>query len=99
MSPQLLSQCLFWKPWGSRPAWGGSFLGRSYLEKRVKEIIHSVTAPSAFPCPGQCLAPVLTPLCPCQADTLKERYQKIGDTKRATPVEVLCENFPGESTA
>ncbi|NXY38110.1 KC1G2 kinase, partial [Pomatorhinus ruficollis] len=34
-----------------------------------------------------------------KADTLKERYQKIGDTKRATPVEVLCENFPGESTA
>ena len=31
-----------------------------------------------------------------KADTLKERYQKIGDTKRATPVEVLCENFPGD---
>ncbi|NXF59146.1 KC1G2 kinase, partial [Ciccaba nigrolineata] len=31
-----------------------------------------------------------------KADTLKERYQKIGDTKRATPVEVLCENFPVE---
>ncbi|KAK3098595.1 hypothetical protein FSP39_021085 [Pinctada imbricata] len=31
-----------------------------------------------------------------KADTLKERYQKIGDTKRATPVEVLCENFPDE---
>ncbi|NWT85156.1 KC1G2 kinase, partial [Lanius ludovicianus] len=31
-----------------------------------------------------------------KADTLKERYQKIGDTKRATPVEVLCENFPEE---
>lgn len=30
-----------------------------------------------------------------QADTLKERYQKIGDTKRNTPIEVLCENFPG----
>ncbi|PNI16695.1 CSNK1G2 isoform 9, partial [Pan troglodytes] len=29
-----------------------------------------------------------------KADTLKERYQKIGDTKRATPIEVLCENFP-----
>ncbi|NXI51375.1 KC1G3 kinase, partial [Chloroceryle aenea] len=29
-----------------------------------------------------------------QADTLKERYQKIGDTKRSTPIEVLCENFP-----
>ena len=24
-----------------------------------------------------------------KADTLKERYQKIGDTKRATPIEVL----------
>ncbi|NXX44531.1 KC1G2 kinase, partial [Tricholaema leucomelas] len=33
-----------------------------------------------------------------KADTLKERYQKIGDTKRATPVEVLCENFPGEGS-
>jgi hypothetical protein len=31
-----------------------------------------------------------------KADTLKERYQKIGDTKRATPIEVLCENLPGE---
>ncbi|XP_068025062.1 casein kinase I isoform X1 [Melanerpes formicivorus] len=31
-----------------------------------------------------------------KADTLKERYQKIGDIKRATPVEVLCENFPEE---
>ena len=31
-----------------------------------------------------------------QADTLKERYQKIGDTKRSTPIEVLCENYPGE---
>uniref|UniRef100_A0AAY5EPP9 non-specific serine/threonine protein kinase n=1 Tax=Electrophorus electricus TaxID=8005 RepID=A0AAY5EPP9_ELEEL len=30
------------------------------------------------------------------ADTLKERYQKIGDTKRNTPIEVLCENFPEE---
>ena len=26
-----------------------------------------------------------------KADTLKERYQKIGDTKRATPIEVtIC---------
>ncbi|XP_078252404.1 casein kinase I isoform X4 [Rhinoraja longicauda] len=33
-----------------------------------------------------------------KADTLKERYQKIGDTKRATPVEVLCENFPEMAT-
>ncbi|NXF39276.1 KC1G3 kinase, partial [Nyctibius bracteatus] len=31
-----------------------------------------------------------------QADTLKERYQKIGDTKKATPIEVLCENLPEE---
>ncbi|XP_062327066.1 casein kinase I isoform X3 [Osmerus eperlanus] len=31
-----------------------------------------------------------------KADTLKERYQKIGDTKRNTPVEVLCESFPEE---
>uniref|UniRef100_A0A0B7BAW3 non-specific serine/threonine protein kinase n=1 Tax=Arion vulgaris TaxID=1028688 RepID=A0A0B7BAW3_9EUPU len=33
-----------------------------------------------------------------KADTLKERYQKIGDTKRATPIEVLCENFPELAT-
>ncbi|XP_063056485.1 casein kinase I-like isoform X1 [Engraulis encrasicolus] len=31
-----------------------------------------------------------------KADTLKERYQKIGDTKRATPIDVLCESFPEE---
>jgi len=31
-----------------------------------------------------------------KADTLKERYQKIGDTKRSTPIEVLCESFPEE---
>ncbi|XP_035212789.1 casein kinase I-like isoform X2 [Stegodyphus dumicola] len=31
-----------------------------------------------------------------KADTLKERYQKIGDTKRATPIEVLCEGYPDE---
>lgn len=31
-----------------------------------------------------------------KADTLKERYQKIGDTKRATPIEVLCEGQPEE---
>ncbi|XP_030049415.1 casein kinase I isoform X7 [Microcaecilia unicolor] len=34
-----------------------------------------------------------------KADTLKERYQKIGDTKRSTPIEVLCENFPEEMAA
>ncbi|XP_041980728.1 casein kinase I isoform X9 [Aricia agestis] len=31
-----------------------------------------------------------------KADTLKERYQKIGDTKRATPIEALCEGHPEE---
>ncbi|KAB0794036.1 hypothetical protein PPYR_13656 [Photinus pyralis] len=29
-----------------------------------------------------------------KADTLRERYQKIGDTKRSTPIEVLCEGYP-----
>ncbi|KAM9426986.1 casein kinase I-like isoform 2-T3 [Salvelinus alpinus] len=33
-----------------------------------------------------------------KADTLKERYQKIGDTKRTTPIEVLCESFPEMAT-
>lgn len=28
-----------------------------------------------------------------KADTLKERYQKIGDTKRATPIEVCIHIF------
>lgn len=31
-----------------------------------------------------------------KADTLKERYQKIGDTKRETAIEVLCDTFPEE---
>ncbi|KJE91660.1 casein kinase [Capsaspora owczarzaki ATCC 30864] len=31
-----------------------------------------------------------------KAETLKERYQKIGDTKIATPIEVLCKGFPDE---
>lgn len=31
-----------------------------------------------------------------KADTLKERYQKIGDTKRNTPIEVLCQGYPEE---
>ncbi|XP_046822615.1 casein kinase I isoform X4 [Vespa crabro] len=31
-----------------------------------------------------------------RAETLKERYQKIGDTKRATPIEVLCDGHPEE---
>lgn len=34
-----------------------------------------------------------------KADTLKERYQKIGDTKRSTTIEVLCENLPDEVAA
>lgn len=33
-----------------------------------------------------------------KAETLKERYQKIGDTKRNTSVDVLCNGFPGYST-
>ncbi|KAI0981660.1 hypothetical protein GJ496_004146 [Pomphorhynchus laevis] len=31
-----------------------------------------------------------------KAETLKERYQKIGETKRSTPIEVLCQNYPVE---
>uniref|UniRef100_A0A1I8GLR9 non-specific serine/threonine protein kinase n=1 Tax=Macrostomum lignano TaxID=282301 RepID=A0A1I8GLR9_9PLAT len=31
-----------------------------------------------------------------KADNVKERYQKIGSTKRSTPIEVLCEGFPEE---
>ncbi|XP_063980891.1 casein kinase I isoform X6 [Diachasmimorpha longicaudata] len=31
-----------------------------------------------------------------KADTLKERYQKIGDTKRATSIEILCDGHPEE---
>jgi len=31
-----------------------------------------------------------------KADNLKERYQKIGDTKRATQIEELCRGFPEE---
>ncbi|KNC78257.1 CK1/CK1/CK1-G protein kinase [Sphaeroforma arctica JP610] len=34
-----------------------------------------------------------------KADNLKERYQKIGDTKRATPIEELCKGFPEEMAA
>jgi len=30
-----------------------------------------------------------------KADTLKERYQKIGETKRNTSIEELCGAFPG----
>jgi hypothetical protein len=41
---------------------------------------------------------ILSPDCRqgLKAETLKERYQKIGDTKRATPIEVLCEGYPEE---
>jgi len=31
--------------------------------------------------------------------TLPERYQMIGETKRSTPIEVLCEGFPEEFSA
>ncbi len=31
-----------------------------------------------------------------KAETLKERYQKIGDTKRATHIDVLCQSHPGQ---
>lgn len=30
-----------------------------------------------------------------KADTIKERYQKIGDTKRETSIEQLTAGFPG----
>lgn len=31
-----------------------------------------------------------------KADTLKERYQRIGDVKMATSIDVLCKEFPAE---
>eukprot|EP00123_Amoebidium_parasiticum_P015638 comp23078_c0_seq1/m.37014 comp23078_c0_seq1/g.37014 ORF comp23078_c0_seq1/g.37014 comp23078_c0_seq1/m.37014 type:complete len:367 (-) comp23078_c0_seq1:219-1319(-) len=31
-----------------------------------------------------------------KADNLKERYQKIGETKRSTPIDELCKGFPEE---
>jgi len=31
-----------------------------------------------------------------KTSTLKERYQRIGDTKRSTPIETLCEGYPEE---
>lgn len=31
-----------------------------------------------------------------KADTLKERYSKIGETKQSTPIELLCEGYPEE---
>lgn len=31
-----------------------------------------------------------------KADNLKQRYQMIGDTKRKTPIDTLCEAFPAE---
>jgi casein kinase 1 gamma len=30
-----------------------------------------------------------------KADNLKERYHKIGETKRATPIDDLCKGYPG----
>ena len=30
-----------------------------------------------------------------KADTIKERYQKIGDAKRDAPVDLLCAGYPG----
>ncbi|VEL06729.1 unnamed protein product [Protopolystoma xenopodis] len=33
-----------------------------------------------------------------KAENLRERYQKIGDTKRATPIDVLCQGYPGRFT-
>lgn len=32
-----------------------------------------------------------------RADTLKERYQKIGETKQKTPIEDLCKHYPSKS--
>ena len=32
-----------------------------------------------------------------KADNLKQRYQMIGETKRNTPIEVLCKDFPRQS--
>lgn len=29
-----------------------------------------------------------------KANSIKERYQKIGEVKRSTPIEVLCQNCP-----
>jgi hypothetical protein len=31
-----------------------------------------------------------------KADTIKERYQKIGDMKRETSIEELCNGYPGK---
>lgn len=33
-----------------------------------------------------------------KADTLKQRYKMIGDTKINTPIDVLCEGFPSRKT-
>ncbi|CAH8613655.1 unnamed protein product [Schistosoma guineensis] len=33
-----------------------------------------------------------------KAENLRERYQKIGDTKRATPIDVLCHGYPEMAT-
>ena len=42
------------------------------------------------------LSPLLLLTYPLPTDRNVYRYQKIGDTKRATPIEVLCENYPEE---
>ena len=31
-----------------------------------------------------------------KADTIKERYQKIGDTKKDTTIDTLCGGYPGK---
>ncbi|KAF6779232.1 hypothetical protein AHF37_01882 [Paragonimus kellicotti] len=33
-----------------------------------------------------------------KAENLRDRYQKIGDTKRATPIDVLCQGYPEMAT-
>ncbi|XP_023998415.1 casein kinase I isoform X2 [Salvelinus sp. IW2-2015] len=53
---------------------------------------------TTFHSPSLPLSPLPPSVSPPQADTLKERYQKIGDTKRTTPIEVLCESFPEMAT-
>ena len=34
-----------------------------------------------------------------RAATNKQKYEKIGEKKQSTPIEELCEGFPGQSTA
>lgn len=33
-----------------------------------------------------------------KAATNKQKYEKIGEKKQSTPIEELCEGFPGECT-